>query len=451
MERIGGHCLPKSLKLPTRSLAADLLSAWAMVALSFLATNALAQQLAQAGSPIPASLPSAGTVINSANASTYEHFLPPGANLAIKYGLTMRIVLTQRLDWSAGFTAETEKYSGQVGLDKDDYITNYVAGMPFPTVGGNDPKAAVKIAYNWHMGPFMPDDFSQEPWGSFAYSGADGQSGFVPEESNDYTCTQFVFLRYAHRTEVDPRPTLGSNEEGAEWKARCMHWVGGPDLKGYIVRYLDPRKPDAEVWWRGHWRPYLGRVQVTDERCRACHQPYWAYALPKTEEFTYRLLGTASILACLTAEHEPAGIVQHGESLTFGDLPFQIRNAYILEMIPKLPGHENTRTIVYIDTEAYVWLGAAFFSGNEQTEAAFPFWRTYASPAGGYLFALAGSFYVPFDQLSVHHLMGGATPRLFFRSLVPAHGQFSQKINSGSVSLDLFDTEQLSPGPPDAR
>jgi Protein of unknown function (DUF1329) len=411
-----------------------------------------------AGDIAPASdPPPTGTMINSANASTYEHFLPPGADLAIKYGLTMRLVPTQRLDWSAGFTAETEKYSRQVGLDKDDYITNYVAGMQFPTVSVNDPKAAAKIAYNWHMGPFMPDDFSQEPWGSFAYAGADGQSGFVPDESNDYTCTQFVFLRYAHRTEVDPRPTLGSNEEGAEWKARCMHWNGGPDMSpssgatGVVVRYLDPRKPDAEVWWRGHWRPYNGRVPVTDERCRACHQPYWAYALPKTEDYSYRLLGTALILACLTTEHEPAGIVPRGESFTFGELPFQVRNAYILEMTPKLSGHENVRTIVYIDTEAYVWLGAAFFSGNEQTEAAFPFWRSYPSPSGGYLFDLAGSFYVPFDQLSVHHLMGGTTPRLFFRSLAPAHGQFSQKINSGSVSVDLFDPEQLGVGPPDAR
>ena len=70
-----------------------------------------------------------------------------------------------------GGGAETEKYSGQVGLDKDDYITNYIAGMPFPMVSTTDPKAAIKIAYNWHMGPFMPDDFSLEPWGSYAYSG----------------------------------------------------------------------------------------------------------------------------------------------------------------------------------------------------------------------------------------------------------------------------------------
>ena len=442
------------VKWQTRSGVTDFLSLCGIAVLMLLATDVFAQQPTSSSSPESGSpAPSAGTVINSANASTYQHFLPPGADLAIKYGLVIQIVPSTRLDWSTGFTTSTEKYSGQVGLDADDYIANYIAGMPFPTVGVKDPKAAVKIAYNWHMGPFMPDDFSQKPWGSFAYSSTDSQRGFVPEEWNDYTSPGFVFLRYAHRTEVDPRPTLGLNEEGVEWKARYLEMPSGPNLNpsyfgiGYVVRFLDPRKPDAEVWWRGHWRPYGGRVQVTTERCRACHQPYWAYALPKTEDYSYRLLGTTLILACLTAEHEPAGVVQRDQSFTFGELPFQIRNAYILEMTPKQPGHENVRTIVYIDTEAYVWLGAEFFSGNEETEAAFPLWRTYPSPSGGYLFDLAGSFYLPFDQLTVHHLMGASTSRLFFRSLAPAHEQFSQKINSGTVSLDLFDPEKLGVGP----
>ena len=372
----------------------------------------------------------------------------------------MRIVPSKRLDWSAGFTSETEKYSGQVGLDKDDYITNYIAGMPFPTVSTSDPKAAVKIAYNWHMGPFMPDDFSLDPWGSFAYSGTEPNS-FVPEEWNNYKCSRMVFLRYAHRTEVEPRPTLGANEDGVEWKLRCMEWQGGPDMSsgagkttGAVVRYLDPRKPDGAIFFHGRTTNYLKgngitRETASDERCRACHQPYWAYALPKTEEYSYRLLGTASMLACLTAEHEPAGFIQGDKALTFSEEPFQLRNAYILEMTPK--SNQKLRMIVYVDTEAYVWLGAEFFAGNERTEAAFPFWLSRPSASGGYTFELAGEFYVPFDQLTSSHLpfvQSSGTPRLFFRSLAPAHGGFSQKINSGTVSVDLFDPDTLGMGPP---
>jgi hypothetical protein len=123
-----------SVKWQTRSVVTDFLSLCGIVALTVLATDALAQQPTRGASPVPSSAPpQACTVINSANASTYGNFLPSAADLAIRYGLVMGVVPTKRLDWSAGFTTDTEKYSGQVGLDTANYIANYVAGMPFPT------------------------------------------------------------------------------------------------------------------------------------------------------------------------------------------------------------------------------------------------------------------------------------------------------------------------------
>ena len=151
------------------------------------------------------------------------------------------------------------------------------------------------------------------------------------------------------------------------------------------------------------------------------------------------------MLACLTTDHERAGIVQHDKVLVFGEEPFQLRNAFMLEMTPKVEKYEKRRIIVYIDSEAYVWLGAKFFDGNDQTEAAFPMWRSRPSPSGGYIFELAGSVYIPFDKLVEHHfpLVGGnGTPKLFFRSLAPAHGEFSQRINTGKISEEDFDQEK---------
>ena len=58
-------------------------------------------------------------------------------------------------------------------------------------------------------------------------------------------------------------------------------------------------------------RAVSGAAQVNlaypNEYCRGCHQPFWAYALPKTENYLYRLLGTTALLACLAADDEPAG------------------------------------------------------------------------------------------------------------------------------------------------
>ncbi len=57
-----------------------------------------------------------GTVIDSKNVGAYTRFLPAAAESAVRHGFTIRVVPTKRLDWSAGFTQATEKYSSQVGL-----------------------------------------------------------------------------------------------------------------------------------------------------------------------------------------------------------------------------------------------------------------------------------------------------------------------------------------------
>jgi len=110
-----------------------------------------------------------GTIIGADNAAQYERYIPAAGKFALAHGFRIRITPARRIEWSAGFRHATEKYSPQVTLDSDDYIKNYVAGMPFPLLDITDPKAAVKIAYNWHMGPFMPDDFSLAPWSSNGY------------------------------------------------------------------------------------------------------------------------------------------------------------------------------------------------------------------------------------------------------------------------------------------
>ena len=88
------------------------------------------------------------------------------------------------------------------------------------------------------------------------------------------------------------------------------------------------------------WGTLSGGMESYDalnETCRGCHQPYWAYALPKTEQFSYRLLGTVPMLACLTAEHEPAGLIHNDKTLSLDAEPFQLRDAYVLEMTSLIP------------------------------------------------------------------------------------------------------------------
>jgi hypothetical protein len=399
-----------------------------------------------AASPAPAASASSeaaaelkpGTVISADNVGQYARYVPAAAQFAVAHGFKLRVNPERRVEWSEGFQHATEKYAAQVTLDSDDYIKNYVAGMPFPLIDATDPKAAVKIAYNWHMGPFMPDDFSIAPWSSNAYS-ADPANALkiVPNSDADYACEQFDFLRFAHRTDVDPRPTIGDNSMGVEWKAKCSRWItdlsgGASEGAGIWIRYLDAKHPD-EFFGFNELTRRIRRSSVNldypNESCRGCHQPYWAYALPKTENYSYRLLGTTTILACLAADDEPAGFKTGADGLTLGEEPFELRHVYILEMRPRFPENAQAaaqRTVVYIDSEVYVWLAADFYDSTGLTAAAMPLWRMRPSSEGGSLFDLAGSFYRRENTGS------------FFRSLVPAHNEFHQVINSGDVSEGAF-------------
>jgi hypothetical protein len=407
----------------------------------------LRAQVAPSPTPSASASPAAaelkpGTVIGADNVEQYARYVPAAAKFAVAHGFRMRIIPERRVEWSQGFQHATEKYSAQVALDGDGYIKNYIAGMPFPLIDAVDPAAAAKIAYNWHMGPFMPDDFSIAPWSSNAYA-ADPANALkiVPNSDADYACEQFQFLRFAHRTDVDPRPTIGDNAMGVEWKAKCDRWIadlsGTPsEGAGIWVRYLDAKHPD-EFFSFSEATRRIRRSAVSlaypSEGCRGCHQPFWAYALPKTENYQYRLLGTTAILACLAADEEPAGFKTGAEGLTLGEEPFELRHAYILEMRPRFPeGAEAAmRSIIYIDSEVYVWLAAEFYDSRGLTATAMPLWRMRPSSEGGSLFDLAGSFY--------HPERGGS----FFRSLVPAHNEFKQSINLGSVTEGAFNPQMM--------
>jgi len=393
-----------------------------------------------ASTPAPEAL-APGTIINAHNAEQYTKLIPAAAMLAIQHGLRLEVQPTRRIQWSNGFQTATEKYSPQVGLDKDDYITNYIAGMPFPLIDTNDPKAAVKIAYNWHFGPVLPDDFSLSPWSVNGYlADPHDPTRISPSNDLDNACDQFDFLRYGHRTEVEPRPTMGSNSLGVEWKARCNQWteisVGGDmgEGAGIWIRYSNPRSNDDFYGFNEETRRLrrMGvRLAYPNKVCRRCHQPYWAYALPKTEIYNYRLLGTVPILACVAAKDEPAGITAQESGYVLTQEPFELRRAYVIEMSP-LQNNLEERALIFIDSEIYVWLAAEFYESGERVATAIPLWRTHPSPEGGNLFDLAGSFYFPNDRSGL------------FRSVVPAHSSFTQKINTGTVSESDFNPNILA-------
>ncbi len=292
---------------------------------------------------------SPGTIISRSNADQYAGYIAPPLRDAIDRGLRVKVVPTERLDWSSGFQAATEKYASQVRLDANDYLNHYVAGLPFPLVDENDPQAGVKIGYNWEYGPFEQDDRRITGYRElgFTYDAASGVAHREP--ACDHSAEEVDFLRYSHRTETDPKPTLGDNFEGVEWKLRvhgwedpshttCLpSWDPEQNYQSIIVRTSDPKSGD-EISYLGRStrRVRTAVVKYFPFQGRYCWDPY---SQPKTELFRYRLVAIKPLLGCVSADRATAGVDPDGSQL--GETPFQVRQVYVLEVTPRDPSYRT--------------------------------------------------------------------------------------------------------------
>jgi hypothetical protein len=191
------------------------------------------------------------------------------------------------------------------------------------------------------------------------------------------------------------------------------------------IRYLDPQRPDDDYGWlRASRRVKLITFEYWHEEERGYRAAEWFN--PRTEAYTFRLLGTLPVLACLDAQQEPAAISSDGQRLS--EQPFQVRRAYQLQMVPRYRGYQNYRTIITVDSETFLMLSYELFKDEERIAATIPLARRLSSEPGN-LYELAGSIHVPSDH-----------PGLFV-SYMPTPG--SQRFNTGELSDAIFNPKSL--------
>lgn len=148
--------------------------------------------------------PAPGTTIDRSNLTTYSALLPGALGFAVQHGLSIKVVPTERIEWPKAYQRVTEQYSPQVRLDQNGELQNYIAGLPFPSVSASDPRAALKIAYNWRWGPFIPEQVSFSGVASRTFAVASNDADRFTADAahgdfrNELTCDQAVVQRRAH-------------------------------------------------------------------------------------------------------------------------------------------------------------------------------------------------------------------------------------------------------------
>jgi Protein of unknown function (DUF1329) len=340
-----------------------------------------------------------GTVIDRSNVDKFAEALSPAMYYAIAHGLSVKTAPSQKIEWPAPYQQATEKYSSQVSLDENDALKNYVAGLPFPTIDAADPKAAVKIAYNWRWGPFIPEQvsFSNLAARTFNFQG-DGLS-FVrdsanPDFRNELTCDQAIVLRRAHRVDADSRGD-GAGESHLLWEDRGEQC--GPEQGKFIALLYEEahRQPDSYVYLQAarKWRR-LAIPTVPNQSCSyTCSQIYMEYTPPETRVYSWKLAGMRNVLGCIDAG---AAFEESSSAMRFGQISCEPRRAYVLEMNPIAAGSDLLKARVYLDSETYAYLGAEIFR-DQKPDLSAAFWMKDKSASDGRL-VLAADLYVPDDH-----------------------------------------------------
>ncbi|MHB8382030.1 MAG: DUF1329 domain-containing protein [Candidatus Binataceae bacterium] len=386
-----------------------------------------------------------GTKIDASNYKQFAQYIPAALAFAFEHGLKGTIVPTARIDWPADYKAATEKYASQVRLDDHDVMQNYVAGLPFPLVDPSDPKAAVKIAYNWHWGPFTPDDailslvqknhaYKAEPSDKTTFTLDDDHRDW----RNEGTCDETRMLRHPHRS-----ASVAAGSTGSDIDYRFQGKSCGADNNARVCTgYMGIRaRLECYNFWRATRQitrsSSLG-AQPAETCSYSCVQLWWEFVPPEVEAYAYRLGPKRLILAVMDSSGAPLDL--KGEQARFAEQQFQLRYAYALEMKP-IESFADPAT-VYLDSETYLYLGANFTvhlnaagagpipaveakmrateSAGETTDSAVPFWR----PEADGVITLAGDIYVPGDRSD------------FFLGL--ALEPDSQQFNTGQLSPSIF-------------
>jgi hypothetical protein len=335
----------------------------------------------------------AGAMIDRSNASTYSALLPGALAFAVQHGLSIKVVPTTRVEWPKAYQRVTERYSPQVRLDENGEMQNYVAGLPFPSVSASDPQAALKIAYDWRWGPFIPEQvsFSGVASRTFILSSTVADT-FTPDAAhgdfrNELTCDEAVVQRRAHLA----NGRIGSTDGDIDWRERTDQC--GPERgKAIGILYSEPhRLPDLYAYFEAtrRWRRLALPLAPSQSCTYTCTQLMMEYMPPKTDLYSWKLAGQRPILGCMN------GGPMTRENSDFGQIVCEPRSAYVLDMIPNKSAPDLLRTRVYIDSETFAYLGGEIYRDATPDLSAVVWGKSSDSPEA---LVVANDMYVPDDR-----------------------------------------------------
>lgn len=326
-----------------------------------------------------------GDFITPDNVTKVKSLLSPGAYYVALHGMQMKIVQPERVDWPPPFKDATEKYSGQCRLSPDHRtVLGYVAGQPFPLLDPNDPDIGVKIIWNDNYRPISTDDYDLRFFDcQYQYQNT--------EPSQIYYQQVGHYAGYSNigRTEVEPMPVDPDFiKSGVDYYFAIYPILTPANQRGQgfvRYRYREPGRGDDTWSYGGHQtrrvrRLNEGIMSSAASEAEIFDPDHYSGFNPKPEEYKYRYLGEANMLAVVHAATTPAkGCVADGGASICPE-NWEARHLYIVEATPRggvASQALHSKTIVYVDSEMWFNPYVDIYDRGGQLWNSTIYWLTY--------------------------------------------------------------------------
>ena len=384
--------------------------------------------------------PAIGTVLTKDNVSHYSNFIDLPLSQLIKQGyVTITVGETFTVSINKNFAIQTKKYQNTATINHENgNLLNYKGGLPFSnSILINDEQAGLKIAWNMR----------------YAYG---GDSSIVDPFIWDYRnmkndkierTISFVgkTLRYKHRVSSLSDTNLPDNKAGI-FSAIYLLAKKPYDLKNtqLLVHRLEDDSARERTWLYMSVQRRVRRLpsgQSTDAFLGSdiMIEDFLGYN-GRIMDMKWKLLAQEEILVPffkhnkLTSERQGSNTYNfgqfHGRGNCFPNVPWQVRNVYKLEAIPKWTQHPLSKRIFYVDVETFTPVLGRFYDRSGDI------WRM----------AIAG-FSHPDYHLSENKGTGVMIPSL--NSMIDVQAQhcttlkMKTRINSADVTRKNFTVQSL--------
>ncbi len=332
-----------------------------------------------------------GVVVNQSNVEQYKAILDDALFQFIKDGwVEVTTAATTDFPLSSDYVEATRQYSGDVTLNENGTLNGYVAGRAFPQEPDiNDPKAGLKVVWNYQYGFNSGDSETIEPfWWSFRNM----ETGKVERVLK----FSWHFMNFSHRVSFEPKPAFPDNPDKI-YRGMYMRTLGPFDLKDtqlLIHRYQDDTKRDDGWLYLGFQRRVrrLATGQITDSFLGTDNmiEDFEGYN-GRVSDYNWEYTGTRNLLVPFYYHNdqelssEPANeqdgyrfVDVHGKGGCFPKVTYQLRKTFTLIGTPKDPNHPIGKRVINLDSQTMTMVIALTYDRKGDLWKWFPIGKAHS-------------------------------------------------------------------------